>query len=178
MDHNPTTNKYELVHFVLSLGQSMANGPSAPLLHRFRAPPGVAPAVEGYPDMRVSPSPGVFFPQCNRVSEQNAFHLQNPSTRQRSHRSFHRMSRKIFADVEEREREERKRSLLHETTTYKSNSNSLANQLGIHIILAKQEKLASNNLANQLGKNKNLAKLTSPRAYMHARIVVVIVVSL
>jgi hypothetical protein len=34
----------------------------------------------------------------------------------------------------------------------KSNSNSLANQLGIHIILAKQEKLASNSLANQLGK--------------------------
>jgi hypothetical protein len=44
-------------------------------------------------------------------------------------------------------------------------SNSLANQLGIHIILAKQEKLASNSLANQLGKNRNLAKLTSPRAY-------------
>jgi hypothetical protein len=61
---------------------------------------------------------------------------------------------------------------------YKSNSNSLANQLGIHIILAKQEKLASNSLANQLGKNRNLAKLTSPRAYMRARIVVAIVVSL
>jgi hypothetical protein len=44
----------------------------------------------------------------------------------------------------------------------KSNSNSLANQLDIHLILAKQEKLASNNLANQLGKNKNLTKLTSP----------------
>jgi hypothetical protein len=29
-----------------------------------------------------------------------------------------------------------------------SNSNSLANQLGIHLILAKQEKLASNSLAN------------------------------
>jgi hypothetical protein len=60
----------------------------------------------------------------------------------------------------------------------KSNSNSLANQLGIHIILAKQEKLASNSLANQLGKNRNLAKLTSPRAYMLARIVVAFVVSL
>jgi hypothetical protein len=59
-----------------------------------------------------------------------------------------------------------------------SNSNSLANQLGIHIILAKQEKLASNSLTNQLGKNRNLAKLTSPRAYMRARIVVAIVVSL
>jgi hypothetical protein len=58
------------------------------------------------------------------------------------------------------------------------NSNSLANQLGIHIILAKQEKLASNSLANQLGKNRNLAKLTSPRAYMRAQIVVAIVVSL
>jgi hypothetical protein len=60
----------------------------------------------------------------------------------------------------------------------KSNSNSLANQLGIHIILAKQEKLASNSLANQLGKNRNLEKLTSPRADMRARIVVAIVVSL
>jgi hypothetical protein len=60
----------------------------------------------------------------------------------------------------------------------KSNSNSLANQLGIHVILAKQEKLASNSLSNQLGKNRNLTKLTSPRAYMRARIVVVIGVSL
>jgi hypothetical protein len=60
----------------------------------------------------------------------------------------------------------------------KSNSNSLVNQLGIHLILAKQEKLASNSLANQLGKNRNLAKLTSPRVYMRARIVVTIVVSL
>jgi hypothetical protein len=60
----------------------------------------------------------------------------------------------------------------------KSNSNSLANQLGIHIILAKQEKLTSNSLANQLSKNRNLAKLTSPRVYMRARIVVAIVVSL
>jgi hypothetical protein len=42
----------------------------------------------------------------------------------------------------------------------------LANQLGIHLILAKREKLPSNSLANQLGKNRNLAKLTSPRAYM------------
>jgi hypothetical protein len=42
----------------------------------------------------------------------------------------------------------------------------------------KQEKLASNGLANQLGKNKNLAKLASPRAYMRARIVVAIGVSL
>jgi hypothetical protein len=47
-----------------------------------------------------------------------------------------------------------------------------------HIILAKQEKLVSNSLANQLGKNRNLAKPTSPRAYMRARIVVAIVVSL
>jgi hypothetical protein len=60
----------------------------------------------------------------------------------------------------------------------KSNSNSLANQLGIHVSLAKQEKLASNSLANQLGKTRNLAKLTSPRAYMRARIVVAIGVSL
>jgi hypothetical protein len=61
---------------------------------------------------------------------------------------------------------------------YKSNSNSLANQLGIHLILVKREKLPSNSLANQLGKNRNLAKLTSARAYMHARIVVAIGVSL
>jgi hypothetical protein len=54
----------------------------------------------------------------------------------------------------------------------------LANQFGIYIILAKQETLASNSLANQLGKNRNLAKLTSPRAYMRERIVVAIVVSL
>jgi hypothetical protein len=64
------------------------------------------------------------------------------------------------------------------THILESNSNSLANQLGIHIILAKQEKLTSNSLANQLGKNRNLTKLTSPRAYMCARIVVAIVVSL
>jgi hypothetical protein len=50
----------------------------------------------------------------------------------------------------------------------------LANQLGIHLILAKQEKLASNSLSNQLGKNRNLAKPTSPRAYMRAQIVVAI----
>jgi hypothetical protein len=49
-----------------------------------------------------------------------------------------------------------------------SNSNSLVGQLGIHLVLAKQEKLASNSLANQLGKNRNLAKLTSPRVYMRA----------
>jgi hypothetical protein len=54
----------------------------------------------------------------------------------------------------------------------------LTNQLGIHLILAKQEKLASNILANQLDKNRNLAKLIFPRAYMRARIVVAIVVSL
>jgi hypothetical protein len=50
----------------------------------------------------------------------------------------------------------------------------LANQFGIYLILAKREKLASNSLANQLGKNRNLAKLTSPRAFMRARIVVAI----
>jgi hypothetical protein len=42
----------------------------------------------------------------------------------------------------------------------------------------KTRKLASNSLTNQLGKNRNLAKLTSPRAYMRARIVVAIIVSL
>jgi hypothetical protein len=54
----------------------------------------------------------------------------------------------------------------------------LANQLDIHLILAKQEKLVSNSLTNQLVKNRNLAKLTSPRVYMRARIVVVIGVPL
>jgi hypothetical protein len=44
--------------------------------------------------------------------------------------------------------------------------------------LAKREKLPSSSLANQLGKNRILAKLTSARIYMRARIVVVIVVSL
>jgi hypothetical protein len=33
-----------------------------------------------------------------------------------------------------------------------SNSNNLANQLGIYLILAKQENLASSSLTNQLGK--------------------------
>jgi hypothetical protein len=51
--------------------------------------------------------------------------------------------------------------------------------LGIHLILAKQEKLASNSLANQLSKNRNLSKIetwqnSAPRAYMRARIVVAI----
>jgi hypothetical protein len=56
-----------------------------------------------------------------------------------------------------------------------SNSNCLANQLSIYLILAKQENwppiLWQTNL-------KNLAKLTSPRAYMRTRIVVAIGVSL
>jgi hypothetical protein len=54
----------------------------------------------------------------------------------------------------------------------------LANQIGIHLILAKQEKLVSNSLANQLDKNRNLAKPNSLRAYIPARIVVAIGVSL
>jgi hypothetical protein len=45
--------------------------------------------------------------------------------------------------------------------SYQGNSNRLANQ-HIHLILAKQEKLASNSLANQLGKNRILAKLIFP----------------
>ena len=43
-------------------------------------------------------------------------------------------------------------------------------QLGIHIILAKQEKIASNSLAKQLGINNNLANLPSARANIRARI--------
>jgi hypothetical protein len=50
-----------------------------------------------------------------------------------------------------------------------SNSNSLANQLGIHLILAKREKLPSNSLANQPGKNRNMAKTHLPtRIYARA----------
>jgi hypothetical protein len=44
----------------------------------------------------------------------------------------------------------------------------LANQLGIHLILAKQEKLASNSLSNQLGKNGNLGN-SPPRVHICAR---------
>jgi hypothetical protein len=56
---------------------------------------------------------------------------------------------------------------------YKSNSNSLANQLGIHIILAKQEKLASNSLAKiETWQN------SPPHAHIRTRIVVAIIVSL
>jgi hypothetical protein len=77
--------------------------------------------------------------------------------------------------------EKTKRSIFFVDLKYlkyrESNSNSLANQLGIHLILAKQEKLISNSLSNQLGKNRNLAKLTSPRVYIRARIVVAIIVS-
>jgi hypothetical protein len=50
--------------------------------------------------------------------------------------------------------------------------------LAFYVILAQQEKLGSNSLTNQLVKNRNMAKLTSPRAYMRPRIVVAIVVSL
>jgi hypothetical protein len=58
------------------------------------------------------------------------------------------------------------------------NSNTLANQLRIHLILAKQEKMTSNSLTNQLSKNRNLTKLTFSRAYMRAQIVVALIVSL
>jgi hypothetical protein len=40
-----------------------------------------------------------------------------------------------------------------------SNSNSLANQLGSHLILAKQKKLASNILINQLGNTRIYARV-------------------
>ena len=55
-------------------------------------------------------------------------------------------------------------------TPTKSISKSLLSQLGIHIILAKQEKIASNSLAKQLGINSNLANLPSARANIRARI--------
>jgi hypothetical protein len=42
----------------------------------------------------------------------------------------------------------------------------------------KTRKMASNSLEHQLDKNRNLAKLTSPRAYMRARIVIAIVIPL
>jgi hypothetical protein len=53
----------------------------------------------------------------------------------------------------------------------------LANQLGIHLILAKEENDLQQFGKNQLDKNRNLAKATSPRANMRARIVIAIVVS-
>ena len=46
----------------------------------------------------------------------------------------------------------------------------MLSQLDIHIILAKQEKIASNNLAKQLGINSNLANLLSARANIRAHI--------
>ena len=46
----------------------------------------------------------------------------------------------------------------------------MLSQLDIHIILAKQEKIASNSLAKQLGINSNLANLPSARANIRARI--------
>ena len=57
-----------------------------------------------------------------------------------------------------------------ECYTYKSISKSLLSQLGIHIILAKQKKIASNSLAKQLGINSNLVNLPSARANIRARI--------
>jgi hypothetical protein len=47
-------------------------------------------------------------------------------------------------------------------------SNSLVNQLAIHLILAKQGKLVSNSLTNQLRKNRKSTKFSSPRAYIRA----------
>ena len=46
----------------------------------------------------------------------------------------------------------------------------MLSQLGIHIILAKQEKIASNSLAKQLGINSNLANLPSARTNIRVRI--------
>jgi hypothetical protein len=64
------------------------------------------------------------------------------------------------------------------TGAIKRNSDSLTNQLDIHLILVKQENWSQTVWQNQLGKNRNLAKLTSPRVYMRALIVVTIDVSL
>jgi hypothetical protein len=50
----------------------------------------------------------------------------------------------------------------------------LANQLGIHLILAKIRKIGLQQFSKSTGKNRNLAKLTSPRVYMRAWIVVAI----
>jgi hypothetical protein len=77
----------------------------------------------------------------------------------------------VFVVSEQRGREiwrrEEKRSR-QEKGQIRATSNSLGNQLRIHLILAKQEKLTYNSLAKQLDKNRNLAKLTSPRVYMRA----------
>jgi hypothetical protein len=47
-------------------------------------------------------------------------------------------------------------------------SKSLPNQLGIHLFLAKQEKLCSNSLASNLANFSNSANLPPPRAYLRA----------
>jgi hypothetical protein len=44
----------------------------------------------------------------------------------------------------------------------------LANQLGIQLILAKEEKIGLQQFGNQLGKNRNLAKLISQSIYARA----------
>jgi hypothetical protein len=53
----------------------------------------------------------------------------------------------------------------------------LLSQLGIHLILAKQEKIASNSLAKQVDINSNLAYLPSARANIRARTRLAIAIS-
>jgi hypothetical protein len=55
--------------------------------------------------------------------------------------------------------------------SFLSNSNNLANQLGIYLILANKNKNWSPTVWQR--KNRNLAKLTSTRVYMCARIMMV-----
>ena len=50
----------------------------------------------------------------------------------------------------------------------KSNYNNLVYELGIHLVLAKQEKLTSNRLAKQLGINGKLPSLPVPGANIRA----------
>jgi hypothetical protein len=59
----------------------------------------------------------------------------------------------------------KRRIVLYKT---KSISKCLPNQLGIHLILVKQEKLCSNSLASNLANFSNLANLPPPRAYLRA----------
>jgi hypothetical protein len=54
-----------------------------------------------------------------------------------------------------------------------SNSNSLANQLGIHLF-GKTRKIGLQQFGKPTWQNRNLAKLNSPDVYTRARIVVAI----
>jgi hypothetical protein len=61
----------------------------------------------------------VYYVILERVGQMPSYESKYSGTRQRFHRSSHVIPLKIFDDVEERERGERKRSLLREQPPYK-----------------------------------------------------------